>query len=99
MGRRKENELDAQEALARQSLARVTADLKSIVDAAQAIPVTWSSPVISEYVSDQARGWAARAGADASKRWARVWKTVKSRGHSATKATPERAVESDDSVI
>lgn len=99
MGRRKENELDAQEALARQSLARVTADFEAVVDATQAIPVMWSSPVISEYVADQARGWATRAGADASSRWARVWKTIKSRGHSAEAPRTEHAIESDDSGI
>lgn len=99
MSRRKQNELDAQEAVARASLARVTSEVKAVVAAAQDIPVTWSTPVISDYVSDQARGWAARAGADASTRWARVWKMIRSRGESGPHSTPSAPIDSGDSDI
>jgi hypothetical protein len=79
MAKRRQSELDLQEQKVHAAIARVTSDVASVSDAVKQIPVTWSSDSISGYVSDQARGWASRAGADAAARWADTWAALKSR--------------------
>ena len=79
VGKRKISELDAQEAKVRAALSRLSDDAQNLVAAVQDVPVKWSTPVISDYISDQARSWAARAGADAATRWSHAWGAIKGR--------------------